>query len=134
MNRPSVILVRECAEQLGGCCRIPQSSLVTTKQDPAFESQRAIIERMGAVYQALRHRFGRAIEVQVLDPRNIALPILLIRDFIKHRVGFRNGWRTLAQLPSTGIIVNGRIVDVSHAPDAGAVVEAVRGVVSPSAR
>ena len=128
--RPSVILVRESAEPIGGCCRIPQSSLVSTKEDPAFASQRAIIDSLGAVYQALRRRFGRAIDVQVVDPRNIALPILLVRDLFVHHVGFRDGLRTLAQIPQHAVIVNGRIVDESEAPDALAVVAHVAAAAS----
>ena len=128
--RPSVILVRESAEPIGGCCRIPQGSLVSTKEDPAFASQRAIIDSLGAVYQALRQRFGRAIDVQVVDPRNIALPILLMRDLFAHRVGFRDGLRTLAQIPQHAVIVNGRIVDESEAPDALAVVAHVAAAAS----
>ena len=120
--RPSVIFVRESAEPIGGCCRIPQSSLVSAKEDPAFAKHRAIIDNMGVVYQALRQRFGRAIDLQVVDTRNIALPILLIRDFFAHHVGFRDGLRTLAQIPQHAVIVNGRIVDESEAPDALAVV------------
>ena len=121
--RPSVILVRESAEPIGGCCRIPNSALVSTKEDPAFAGQRAIIERMGVVYQALRRRFGEAIELQILDPRNIALPILLVRDFFAHRVGFRAAVGTLARIPMHGVIVNGRIVDTSSVPVADAIME-----------
>jgi hypothetical protein len=131
--RPSVILVRESAEPMGGCCRVPRSSLVTTKEDPAFASQRAIIERMGAVYRALRQRFGRAIDVQVVDARNIALPIMLVRDFFEHHVGFREGMRTLAQIPHHGVIVNGRIVDESDCPDASAIVAKVSAIAAPPA-
>lgn len=133
--RPSVILVRESAEPMGGCCRIPNSALISTKEDPAFVHQRAIIERMGDVYQALRWRFGAAIDLQVLDPRNIALPVLLVRDFFAHRVGFRAAVGTLAQIPTHGVIVNGRIVDTSSAPVADAIVEHLTrlGYGSPSA-
>jgi hypothetical protein len=132
-RRASVLLIREEAEPAGGCCRIPQSALDSPTKDPAFANQRAIIERMGAIYQHLRQGFGRAIEVQVVDPRNIALPILLIRDFLAHRVRFRDGLRTLANLPMHAVIVNGRIVDDSEAPDAGAVLDVVRAAVSPTA-
>jgi hypothetical protein len=127
-TRPSVILVRMSAEPMGGCCRVPHSSVGSTTADPAFASHRAIIDRMGAVYQALRERFGRAIDVQVIDARNVALPILLIQDFFAHHVGFRDGLRTLAQIPQHAVIVNGRIVDESDAPDAPAIVAHVAAV------
>jgi hypothetical protein len=125
MRRPSVILIRETAEPAGGCCRIPQSAILFKTEDPAFADARSVIDRMGAIYQALRQRFGHAIEIQVVDPRNIALPIMLIRDFFAHHVGFGEGLRTLAQMPWHAVIVNGRIVDDSAAPDSQAVLRLV---------
>jgi hypothetical protein len=100
--RPSVIFVRSSGEADCGCCRIPQGALPFENKDPAFAEQRAVI-----------------------DPRNIALPITLIRVCFAHRVGLRDALRTLVQLPMRAIIVNGRIVDESDAPDEGAIMDLV---------
>jgi hypothetical protein len=123
--RPSVILIRTTGEADCGCCRIPQSALPFQNQDPAFAEQRATMDRMGVVYRALRERFGQAIDLQIVDPRNIALPILLVRDSWTNQVGLGEAMRTLAGIPMQGVIVNGRIVDESAAPDAREIVDLV---------
>jgi hypothetical protein len=123
--RPSVIFVRSSGEADCGCCRIPQGALPFENKDPAFAEQRAVIDRQSAVYRALRERFGADVDLQVMDPRNIALPITLIRVCFAHRVGLRDALRTLVQLPMRAIIVNGRIVDESDAPDEGAIMDLV---------
>ncbi len=69
---------------------------------------------MGAVYRALRERFGQAINLQVVDPRNIALWVMMVRDSFAHRVGLRDGLRTFATIPRHGLVMNGRIVDAGE--------------------
>ena len=45
------------------------------------------MEAMGPLSPTLRERFGDAIELQVVDPRNPALIFLLLRDLWAFRVG-----------------------------------------------
>jgi hypothetical protein len=87
------------------------------------------------VYRSLRERFGDEVEVQVIDPRNVALLLMLVRDFWTYRVGARAALATLVGLPKQGVIVNGRLVDRSEHPDAlrvtAIVDEVVRGRATP---
>ncbi|WP_219418310.1 hypothetical protein [Pseudonocardia nigra] len=81
-DRHQVVLVREWDRQMGdsGCCGRLSSDVVgeltgsctTTGEDP-YAHVRADMARMGAVYRALRERFGDdEIEIVVTDPRNTA--------------------------------------------------------------
>jgi hypothetical protein len=75
------------------------------------------MERMGELYRMLRYRFLKAIDVQIIDPRNITLPIVLVGEFFAHRVGFRDALRTLLRMPPHAVLLNGRIVDTTSTPD-----------------
>ncbi len=130
-RRASVILIRELDEQTSGvrCVGRVRKDLFHSR-DPAFDERRAIMERMGELYRMLRYRFQKTIDIEVLDPRNIVFPFILVSQFIAHRVGWREAWRTLTRIPSHAVLVNGRIVDRSPAPDIPAVVQLVAAVVS----
>jgi hypothetical protein len=117
--RPSVILVREWEQQLtgSGCCGKLEGDFLGCGDDAVFAGRREIMERMGPVYRAIRDRFGDAVELQVVDPRNVSLIFLLFRDFWVFRVGLRSALATLFGLPKQGIIVNGALVDRTEHPD-----------------
>ena len=84
------------------------------------------MEAMGPLYRDLRTRYGDAIEVHVVDPRNaISLLPLLVRDFRAHGVGVLEALRTLLRLPVTGVVADGRIVSRGRWPDAGEVAAAL---------
>jgi hypothetical protein len=83
------------------------------------------MERMGELYRMLRYRFQKTIDIQIVDPRNVTLPVLLVGEFFAHRVGIREALRTLFRLPPHAVLVNGRLVDASSAPDVPAVVARV---------
>jgi hypothetical protein len=89
------------------------------------------MERMGPVYRAIRERFGDEVDLQVIDPRNAGLMLMLMRDFRTFRVGVRTALATLFGLPKQGIVVNGQLVDRSDRPDpdriTAAVDDAMRG-------
>ena len=110
---PSVILVREAEGQVtgSGCCgRVEGDFLSYSGAKSEFAETRAVMERMGRLSQALRSRYGETVEIQVLDPRNVALVFILIRDFWTFRVGLAQALRTLALMPVQAVIVNGRLV------------------------
>ncbi|MGE0158654.1 MAG: hypothetical protein AB7T31_04530 [Gemmatimonadales bacterium] len=125
-RRPSIILIREWDEQTSGvrCVGRVRKELFQSP-DPVFAERRAIMERMGELYRMLRYRFQKRIDLQVVDPRNAALPFVLIGEFFTHRVGLREALRTLFRMPPHAVLVNGRIVDVSEAPDIPAIVALV---------
>jgi hypothetical protein len=128
--KPSVLLVREWGQQLtgSGCCGKLEGDFFGCADPAVFADQRAVMERMGPVYRAIRERFGDAVDVQVIDPRNVALIFLLVRDFVAFRVGLRSALSTLARLPKQGVIVNGRLLDRTDRPDPERIVAAVVAV------
>jgi hypothetical protein len=125
-RRPSVILIREWDEQTSGvrCVGRVRKELFRSA-DPAFAERRAVMERMGELYRMLRYRFQKTIDLQIIDPRNIALPFVLIGDFFAHGVGLREALRTLTRMPTHAVLLNGRIVDDSVAPDIPTIVAKV---------
>jgi hypothetical protein len=125
-RRPSVILIRELDEQIsGGRCTCRARNELFKSRDPAFAERRAVMERMGELYRMLRYRFQKTIDIQIVDPRNVTLPILLVGEFFAHGVGFREALRTLFRLPPHAVLVNGRLVDRTDAPDIPAIVTRV---------
>jgi hypothetical protein len=130
--RTSVILVREWEQQLtgSGCCGKLEGDFLGCGDTTVFAERRAVMERMGPVYRTIRERCGDAVEVQVVDPRNIALIPFLVRDFWTFRVGIRSALATLVGLPKQGVIVNGRLVDRTAHPDS----ERICGIVDEAAR
>ncbi len=131
---PSVILVREWEQQMSGsgCCGRLEGDFAMCGDERVFAERRAVMEGMGPVYMMLRERFGDSVEVQIVDPRNISLLFLLIRDFRAFRVGLGASLRTLLRLPKQGVVVNGRLVDRSARPDLERVAEVVTRAVAGS--
>jgi hypothetical protein len=128
----SVILVREWEQQMSGsgCCGRLEGDFALCRGDRVFAERRAVMEGMGPVYRMLRERFGAAVDIQVVDPRNVSLLLLLLRDFRAFRVGFRTAIRTLLRLPKQGVVVNGRLVDRSARPDPERVAAVVASTVA----
>lgn len=117
---PSVILVREWEGQTtsSGCCGRLEGDFLTRDEEPVFAERRATMCAMGPLYRAIRDRFGEAVRLDVVDPRNaLSLAGLMIRDFWTFRVGLAEAVRTLATLPVQGVIVNGRLVARGEWPD-----------------
>lgn len=116
---PSVLLIREWEGQTSGsgCCGRLEGDLPFCEQQTLAPERRAVMERMGPLYQALRKRFGSSIELEVVDPRNVSLLFLLVRDFRRYGVGFGSALRTLARIPVQAVVVNGRIVARGEWPD-----------------
>ena len=129
--KPSVIIVREWEQQLtgSGCCGKLEGDFLGCGEDAVFRERRALMERMGPVYRAVRERFGHEVDLQIIDPRNFGLMLMLLRDFRAFRVGVRAALATLFALPKQGIVVNGRLVDKTERPDADRVVALVDEVV-----
>jgi hypothetical protein len=109
---PSVILIREWEAQMSGsgCCGRIEGDFLQCANQPVAAERRAVMERMGPLYKALRERFGDSADIDVVDPRNATLLFMLLRDFFAFRVGLREALRTLARIPIQAVVVNGRIV------------------------
>jgi len=68
------------------------------------------MEAMGPLSRTLTERFGDAIDLQVVDARNLFLSFLLLRDFLAFRVGLVEALRTIGKIPIQAVVVNGRLV------------------------
>ena len=126
----SVILVREQEGHLtggGGCGCLPEDVL-RSHTEPAFQSRPAAIEAMHHLHRALRSRYGDAIEIQVVDPRNVlGLTFALLRDFFRFRVNPLDALRTFAGLTAQAVIVDGRTVARGRWPSPAEVTDVMEG-------
>ncbi len=134
-TRPSVILIREWEAQLSGsgCCGRLEGDFLARDGEPIFRERRAGMEAMAPLSRALRERFGDAIELQVLDPRNPALFFLLLRDFWAFRVGLVEALKTIGRLPIQAVVLNGKLLSRGEWPDPLEVVEILEEVIAASA-
>lgn len=121
---PSVLLIREWEGQTSGsgCCGRLEGDLPFCEQQTFAPERRAVMERMGPLYLALRQRFGSSIELEVVDPRNVSLLFLLLRDFWRYGVGLAAALHTISRIPIQAVVVNGRIVARGEWPDPDVVV------------
>lgn len=108
-----VLLIREAAQQMSssGCCgRLEGDAVYWAPEGCVFPERRAEMERAGAIYRALRERFGGEVEVQLVDPRNVLswLPIV-IRDARQRGRGWRSVWRVLRGLATSGVVIDGEL-------------------------
>jgi hypothetical protein len=131
-TRPSVILIREWEEQVSGsrCCGRVDGDFLAHQGEPVFRERRACMEAMAPLARTLRERFGDAIELQVVDPRNTFLIFLLLRDFWAFRVGFFEALKTTARIPILAVVVNGRLVARREWPDPTEVVQILEEAIS----
>ena len=138
-TRPSVILIREWEAQLSGsgCCGRLEGDFLAREGEPVFRERRACMEAMAPLSRTLRERFGDAIELQVVDPRNPVLVLLLLRDFWAFRVGLVEALKTIGGLPIQAVVLNGQLLSRGEWPDPLEVVEILEeaisaGVLQPS--
>ena len=133
-TRPSVILIREWEAQLSGsgCCGRLEGDFLVRDGEPIFRERRACMEAMAPLSRALRERFGDAIELQVLDPRNPALFFLLLRDFWAFRVGLVEALKTIGRLPIQAVVLNGKLLSRGEWPDPLEVVEILEEAIAAS--
>ncbi len=138
-TRPSVILIREWEAQLSGsgCCGRVEGDFLAREGEPVFRERRTCMEAMAPLSRTLRERFGDAIELQVVDPRNPALLFLLLRDFWAFHVGLVEALKTIGGLPIQAVVLNGQLLSRGEWPDPLEVVEILEeaisaGVLQPS--
>jgi hypothetical protein len=115
----SLILIREWEEQMSssGCCGRLEGDFLLQRGLPAFPERRRRMEEAGVLYRAVRERFGDAVEIRVVDPRNlVSLLPLLVRDFRRYRVGLREAIRVLFGFRVASVLVNGRLVSRGRWP------------------
>lgn len=130
-RKPSVLLVREWEQQLtgSGCCGKLEGDFLGCGEGAVFRDRRELMERMGRVYRAIKERFGDTVELQIVDPRNVGLLLMLARDLLAFRPGLGPALATLSRLPKQGVIANGRLIDRSPDPDPERIVQLLDGLV-----
>lgn len=128
--RSSVILIREWENQMSssGCYdRLERNSLLSHRGERCFPERRATMEAMGPLYRDLRARYSDAVDIHVVDPRNlVTMFALLLRDTRAHGLPVLDAIRTLFRLSVTSVVVNGQILTRGRWP-APAEVDAVLG-------
>jgi hypothetical protein len=132
-----VLLIREWDQQTtgSGCCGRLEGGEAELSAIDAFARSRADMERMGAVYRALRAELP-GIDVQIVDPRNITflLPGLL-GDARRHGLTWRQAWSELRRGSGQGaIIVDGRVVSSGDIPAPDEAVDLVLRALATSSR
>lgn len=100
-----------------GCCGRLEGDFLQSEGGSFLPERRNVMESMGPLYRTLRSRLGDSAEIEVVDPRNFSLFVLLLRDFWRYRVGLGEALRTLARIPVQAVVVNGRIVARGAWPD-----------------
>jgi hypothetical protein len=110
--RPSVIFVREWEQQMSssGCCGRLEGDMLVWGGERCFPERRKIMEDVGALYRAVRDRYGDAVEICVVDPRNLpSLFMTLLGDFRRYGVSLPEALRAVLGITVNSVIVNGRL-------------------------
>jgi hypothetical protein len=127
--RHRVLLVREWDSQTSGsgCCGRLGGVNCAIGDAETYRHTRIEMERMGAVYRALRDELGDAVEITVVDPRNmIWLVPALWRDGRARGFGTGRIWREVRRGVSyNAVIANGRTLFAGHVPEPQQAVDAV---------
>jgi len=123
--KPSVVLVREWEQQMSGsgCCGRLEGDVLGSGGDRIFPERRVIMEAMGPLYRRLRGRFGDGLDLLVVDPRNqISMVPRLVRDFWRYGVRWGDALRTLRDINTSSVVINGRLFSRGAWPPAEAVI------------
>jgi len=134
-SNPSVILVREWEQQMSssGCCGRLEGDTLNWGGEQCFAERRRIMEKVGELYRAVRDRHGDAVEIRIVDPRNLpALIPTLVSEFRRYGVPLREALRTIFGLKVNSVVVNGRLVTRKGLPDAAHLLELVDAVMPPT--
>jgi hypothetical protein len=133
---PSVILVREWEQQMSssGCCGRLEGDTLSWGGEQCFVERRRIMETVGELYRAIRARYGDAVEIRIVDPRNIpALIPTLVSEFRRYGVPVREAFRTIFGLKVNSVVVNGRLVGRKGLPDPSTLLALIQAVMPTAA-
>lgn len=93
-----LILIREIDQQMSGsgCCGRVEGDLRQWVGGGAgagrgdrcfFPDRRALMDRFGTLYRAVKDEFGERVRISVVDPRNqVSLVPMVLRDAVRYRV------------------------------------------------
>lgn len=134
--RHRVVLVREWDAQASGsgCCGRLGGVLDELGEPGTYAHVRVDMEKMGAVYRALRSRWPRdEVDIAVVDPRNMIWLVPTVwRDARRRGMSRRQAWRQVRRgVAQNAIIVDGAVVSTAP-PDHPAEAVAMVGAALPS--
>ena len=133
-ERDEMLLVSSCCPRLGG-----DFTHFRSKQkgvEYIFSERRKTMKEMGAVYMAIKERFGEETEVLTMDPRN-GFPLLwhLGRDVIAYRPPLKRALRLLAvAFPFPAVVANGHLIASGELGDPEAIVGKIEEVCEAAPR
>ena len=133
--KPRVILIREWESQMSGsdCCGRLQGDLLEVGGRRLFPERRRLMEAMGPLYRAIRDRYGDAVDLMVVDPRNwVSLVVRLLGDFRRYHVSLGEAWRTLRAISTVSVVIDGRLVARGVWPEADTVFRLIDARTSPA--
>ena len=133
--KPRVILIRECESQMSGsgCRGRLQGDLLEIGGRRLFPERRRLMEAMGPLYRAIRDRYGDAVDLMVVDPRNwVSLVVRLLGDFRRYRVSLGEAWRTLRAISTVSVVIDGRLVARGVWPEADTMFRLIDARTSPA--
>jgi hypothetical protein len=131
MMEHRIILVREWDAQVtgSGCCGRLGGRNDELGDAATFAQSRQEMERMGAVYRALREElFDEDVEITVVDPRNMVwLVPAVLRDARRRGLSARGIWRQIRRGVSyNAVILDGKALFSGRIPEPEEAVAAVR--------
>ena len=128
-----LILIREMDQQMSGsgCCGRVEGDLrgwVGAGSECFFPGRRALMDRFGAVYRAVKAEFGPAVRVTVVDPRNqISLVPMVVRDAFRYRVPALTAARSLLSASVCSALFDGQLLFRREVPPVAQVLDLIRG-------
>ncbi len=133
-TRPSIVFLRESEPELTGLLgELNSTALESQPGDPSTARARARMESLGPLYRTIRERFGVEVSVEVVDsssPLSVLLAVLRVAR--SHGLGWSETLRTLLRLPSSGVLLNGRIASRGEWPSPWELVVRVEELVAAS--
>lgn len=124
-ERDEMLLVSSCCPRLGG-----DFTRFRSKQkgvEYIFAERRKTMQEMGAIYMAIKERFGETVEVLTMDPRN-GFPLFwhLGKDVFSYRPPLKKALRVLTvSFVFPAVVANGRLIVSGELGDPDSIVELI---------
>lgn len=128
-----LILIREIDQQMSGsgCCGRVEGDLrqwVGEDERCFFPERRALMDRFGVVYRAVKAEFGEEVRVTVVDPRNqISLVPMVVRDALRYRVPALTALQSVLSASVCSALFDGQLLFRREVPPVDRVLELIRG-------
>ncbi|MFQ5853929.1 MAG: hypothetical protein ACE5JU_25500 [Candidatus Binatia bacterium] len=134
---PRVILIRENPETLtcSNCAGTLEGiDAFGSGPVPDYAPIRAVMDRVGELYLALRRAYAGKVQIDIVDPRNelYLIPVLL-GDYRRYHPPLALFLKTLLLgISPSSVIINGRAIHVGELPSPKVLVEEVDEFVKES--